>query len=277
MNPRFECRPQTGGPSRLRGRHSGEQAGGPSKGRDREAALVADSGIESRNRVVEANLRLVSPVAHRYVNRGLTIDDLIAEGNLGLIRAAESYDPSFGTRFSTYAVFHIREAIQSALANTAKTIRVPANVCKLLDRWNRTERKLWYVHGHQPSFDEVATAMGLDRPTRRLVDQAHRVARVRGQRPDSRGAHWLEWITVDAGTPAEDSVVAEEEYESISRRLERLERVERTVIVLHYGLGGEPPLSLAQIRDRLGITKAAISKLFSVAIRKLGGRGQVCA
>ena len=121
--------------------------------------------VESRNRVVQANLGLVYRVARQFLGRGLTIDDLVGEGNLGLIRAAQQYDPSQGTRFSTYATYWIREAIQSALANTAATIRLPMNVSKLLGRWERTEKVLYLRRGYPPTFEDVANAMGLDRPT----------------------------------------------------------------------------------------------------------------
>jgi RNA polymerase sigma factor (sigma-70 family) len=229
--------------------------------------------VESRNLVVQENLGLVRRVARHYANRGLTLEDLIAEGNLGLIRAAELYDASLGTRFSTYAVFYIRDAIQSALANTGTTIRLPINVSRLLERWRRTERRLWHVHGHRPTFEDVATAMGLDRPTQRLIDKAHRVACLHENETAVRVGHWLEGRASDGGAPPYESLAAEEEQESVSRRLEGLEAKERTAIVLRYGLGGEPPLSLEQIRDRLGITKAAVAKLVSKAIRKLGRTG----
>jgi RNA polymerase primary sigma factor len=239
---------------------------------DRDGALTCQSrgDIESRNRVVQENLGLVYQVARQYANRGLTLEDLIAEGNLGLIRAAERYESRFGTRFSTYAVFYIKDAILSALANTATTIRLPMNVSRLLEQWRRTERELWHVHGHRPTFEEVATAMGLDEPTQRMIDRAHRVACFQEQHVASPVSHWLEWRSIDGGAGPHESLAAVEEQESVSRRLERLDVTERAVIVLKYGLGGEPPMSLDRIRDRLGITKAAVEKLAENAIRKLG-------
>jgi RNA polymerase primary sigma factor len=234
------------------------------------------SDVESRNRVVQENLGLVFRVARQYANRGLTFEDLVAEGNLGLIRAAEHYDPGYGTRFSTYAVFFIKDSIQSALANTATTIRVPMSVSRLLGRWRRTERKLWHVRGRRPTFEDVANAMGLDQSTRRLIDRAQRVACIRRPHEGSRAGHGLEWCIRDGETLPEESLAAREEQQSVSRRLERLGPTERAVIVLRYGLGGEPPMSLEQIRDRLGITRAAVVKLASSAIRELGRHGKAC-
>jgi RNA polymerase sigma factor (sigma-70 family) len=224
-----------------------------------------------RNRVVQENLGLVFPVARQYIHRGLSLDDLVAEGNLGLIRAADLYDVRFGTRFSTYAIFYIRDAIQSALAKTGTTIRLPMNVARLLERWRRTERKLWHFYGHRPSFEAVAAAMGLDEPTRRLVDRAQRVVRVQEQQALSRAGFRLESRPADGVARPDEALAAEEERQHLARRLERLEPQQRIIIRLRYGLGGEPPMSVEQIRQRLGITKAAVQKLVARAIQKLAG------
>ena len=149
----------------------------------RSESIGVGHDVEMRNRVVQANLGLVHQVARRYVNRGLTMEDLVGEGNLGLIRAAQAYDPSQGTRFSTYAYYWIREAIQSALASSVGTIRLPMNISRLLGRWRRTEKALCQLNGHPPTFEEVAAAMDLDRPTQRLVAQA----RLRGPAPEEGG------------------------------------------------------------------------------------------
>ncbi len=233
--------------------------------------------VESRNRVVQENLGLVVQVARQYANRGLTGEDLVAEGNLGLIRAAEHFDPCFGTRFSTYAVFYIREAIQSALANTATTIRLPVNVCRLLDRWRRTERRLWHVQGHRPTFEEVAAAMGMDEPTQRLVDRARRVVGIPKQAAAFQVHHGLEECSLEAGAPPDESLADEDEWASLARRLERLDPHERAVINLRFGLGGETPRSFEQIRDRLGMTRARVVSLVASAIRKLGRSGKAGA
>jgi RNA polymerase primary sigma factor len=245
--------------------------------RSGQAARVWEGDVASRNRVVQENLGLVIQVARQFVRRGLSLDDLIAEGNLGLIRAAELYDPGHGTRFSTYAVFFIREAIQSALAKMATTIRLPVNLSRLLERWRRTERKLWHDHGRPPTFEEVATTMGLDGAAQRLIEKAQRVAHIQQPQTAAWPVRWLDGRTFDGGGPPEESLVAVEEREWVSRRIERLGETERAVIVLRFGLAGESPKSLEQIRDRLGITKAAVEKLTSAAIRKLGRRSEACA
>jgi RNA polymerase primary sigma factor len=234
----------------------------------RLAAGVGDGDVESRNRIVQQNMRLVFRVARQYVNRGLTLEDLIGEGNLGLIRAAQEFNPSLGTRFSTYATYWIREAILSALANTAGTIRLPTHISKMLGRWRRIEKALCHVHGHPPTFEEVASAMGLDRPKQRLMAQVHRVARIQKDESEDGGSRSL-WMLAGCGPP-EDSLVAEEEQAGVSRRLEGLGASERTMVVLRYGLAGEPPMSFEEIGSRLGLTAAVVQRRITLAMQKLG-------
>jgi RNA polymerase sigma factor (sigma-70 family) len=150
------------------------------------------------------------------------------------------------------------------------TIRLPQNVSKLLGRWHRTEKALYHVHGHPPTFEEVVSAMGLDRPMQRLIAKAHRVARMQ-KKDDSVNARARNLqMLADGGTP-EDSLAAEEEQASVSRRLERLAVTERTMLVLRYGLAGEPPMNFEQIGGRLGMTASAVQKRVSKAMRKLSG------
>ncbi len=147
--------------------------------RDEESALAAriaagDRG--ARNRLVQANLGLVVTIARRYVDGGLDLDDLVGEGNLGLIRAAEEFDPRFGARFSTYAVCWIRQAICRALMHTASTIRLPERMVGLLMKWRRADWTLGRELGKAPSFDEIASHLGLSEAKRSLVARASRPA-----------------------------------------------------------------------------------------------------
>ena len=129
--------------------------------------------------MIEANLRLVVKIARDYVGRGIALDDLIGEGNLGLIRATKEYDPRFGTRFSTYASYWIKQAIRHALINTTATIRLPAHMVGLLTRWRRTERALCRELRRAPSFEEVATSLGLTETQKTLVARAHQARQLK--------------------------------------------------------------------------------------------------
>ena len=136
------------------------------------AVLIAGGDRAARNRMVQAYLGLVVVIRLRGsapCGRGLALDDLVGEGNLGLIRAAERFDPDFGTRFSTYASYWIREAIQDALTNRTATIRLPAHMVKLLARWRRAERTLAREGDHTPDFEEVAGSLGLSERQKSLV------------------------------------------------------------------------------------------------------------
>ncbi len=163
-----------------------------------EAIKAGDS--DARSRMIRANLRLVVKIARDYTGRGMSLDDLIGEGNLGLIRAAEDFDPRFGTRFSTYASYWIKQAIRHALTNTTATIRLPAHMVTLLSKWRKAERALTRELGQSPTFDQIATALGLSdaqrgpgragpagqpAPPRRGRRRGRLVAR-RGRRPPRR-------------------------------------------------------------------------------------------
>src|SRR3954451_24945123 len=125
------------------------------------AEAIARGDRVARARMIQANLRLVVKIARDYLGRGMVLDDLIGEGNLGLIRAAEEFNPRFGTRFSTYASYWIKQGIRHALTNTAATIRLPAHMVTLLSKWRKAERAMYRDLGRMPGFDEVADALGL--------------------------------------------------------------------------------------------------------------------
>jgi RNA polymerase primary sigma factor len=237
----------------------------------RLSSRIADGDVEARNTLVQANLFLVYRVARGYLKRGLTLDDLIGEGSIGLIRAAEGYNPAFGTRFSTYAVYWIREAILSALINTATTIRLPGNIAKLLTRWRREEQAMRLAQGRSPGFEEVATALGLDRPTQELMFRVQVVSQLQVESALSDGqSPWTLRMMAVCSTSLEQ-FETEEEKASVLRRLERLGGQERSVVILRFGLAGEAPMSLSEIAGRLGVKVDAVRKLVVEAMQKLAG------
>ncbi len=236
----------------------------------RLSSRIAEGDLKARNTLVQANLHLVYPVARRYMNRGLNQDDLIGEGNLGLIRAADGYDPALGTRFSTYATYWIKEAMISALINTGRTIRLPGNVSRLLARWQRTEQDIRRTHGRSPSSHEIATAMGLDEATQELMARAQVVTHLQvASVLSDRRATWA-FMMVSGWSTAEEVLEAEEEQILVFRRLERLEGQLRTVVTLRFGLGGEAPMTYSDISNRLGIKRDTVRKLTTTAMEKLG-------
>src|SRR5580698_7100172 len=139
------------------------------------AYLIEVGDSEARDQMVRANLRLVVNIARGYTGKGLGLQDLIEEGNLGLLRAVEGFDPRMNTRFSTYASYWIKQSIKRALVNTAKTIRIPAYMVELLAKWRRAQAKLQEELGRPPTHEEVAKFMGLPRKKLNIIKKAIRV------------------------------------------------------------------------------------------------------
>jgi RNA polymerase primary sigma factor len=211
-------------------------------------------------------------IARDYAGRGMVLDDLIGEGNLGLIRAAEEFDPRFGTRFSTYASYWIKQAIRHALINTTATIRLPAHMYGLLTKWRRAERLLCRERGSVPSFEEVASQLGLTETQKVMVVRARRATQLKLESSlgDQDGS-WSPDESMDSATSPEAALEIRDEKAEILRRMDRLDDRERMVLTLRYGLAGEPPLTLKEIGFRLGITREWVRKIELKAVAKLLG------
>lgn len=234
------------------------------------ADAIARGDSDARSRLIQANLRLVVTIAREFRGRGLTLDDLIGEGNLGLIRAAQEFQPRFGTRFSTYAAYWIKQSIRHALINTTKPIRLPAHMVGLLTRWRRTERALARERGAAPSFDEVAAVLKLSAMQKMLVDKARQAARFSPENSVALDSDLhspqQSWSRCESG---ETRLELAEERRAILRRMERLEVRECAVLEWRYGLEGADRLTLNEIGRRLGITREWVRKIELRAIRKL--------
>src|SRR5437773_5476738 len=139
------------------------------------AGKIADGDVRARDRMVRANLRLVVNIARGYTGKGLSLQDLIEEGNLGLLRAVEGFDPAMGTRFSTYASYWIKQSIKRALINSAKTIRIPAYMVELLSKWRRASARLTEELGRTPTPEEVARVLGLAKKKLPIIKKAIRI------------------------------------------------------------------------------------------------------
>jgi RNA polymerase primary sigma factor len=234
------------------------------------ATRIADGDREARNLLVQANLGLVVRVARHYVGRGLMMDDLVGEGNLGLIRAAEDFDPQVGTHFSTYATYWIKESILRALMNTTATIRLPAHMFRLLIKWSRTERSLGRAYGRAPTMDEIASAMGLNEHQKDLLAKARHARGLRLESGLSVGPRpWLAAEMMDSHEAPEALIEADEERRCLLEGMGRLDNRERTVLILRYGLGSEPPMNYNEIGRRLGVTREWVRKIAKQTIEKL--------
>lgn len=240
------------------------------------AAAIRRGDDEARARMIRANLRLVVKIARDYLGRGLSLDDLVGEGNLGLIKAAEQFDPSFGTRFSTYAAHWIKQSIRHALITTGATIRLPAHAVGLVTKWRRAERALRRELGVDPGFDQIADRLGLTRSRRELVDRALQSARV-CREGAARGEDLPMWSADDTHAPHEAPdarLEADEDRLDLLRRMSRLDDRERMVLALRYGLGGVTPLTLKEVGRRLGVTREWVRKIELRAVRKLDDQAE---
>jgi RNA polymerase primary sigma factor len=234
------------------------------------AEAISRGDRDARSRLIQANLRLVVKIARDFAGRGMGLEDLIGEGNLGLIRAAEEYDPRFGARFSTYASYWIKQAIRHALINTTSTIRLPAHMYGLLTKWRRAERSICRERGAVPSFEEVASSMGLSEAQTFMVSRARRATQLKLENnlTDQDGS-WSPDEAMDDAVSPEEALEIREESAEIWRRLERLDEREHLVLTLRYGLAGEPPLTLKEIGLRIGITREWVRKIEMRAMARL--------
>jgi RNA polymerase primary sigma factor len=234
------------------------------------ARAIANGDTHARDTLIRANVKLVIRIATQYRGRGLSIEDLVGEGNLGLIRAAEDFDATFGVRFSTYAAYWIKQAIRLALTNTAAVIRLPSHMVGMLHQWSKTEHQLEKELGRNASFDEVADRMDLSENHRTHVRKALKSrslaiesAMIEGDNP------WtIESLATEDHAP-EQSLEAEEQRIYLSRRLMKLNDRERAVITLRYGLHGQEVLTWSEIGARLGITREWARKIEQRALEKM--------
>jgi RNA polymerase primary sigma factor len=233
------------------------------------ACLIANGDLDARNRLVQANLPLVVTIASDYQGRGLEMDDLIGEGNLGLIRAAEKFDPRFGIPFGNYARYWIKEKILAALSDTSQTIRVPRHTARLLLRWRRAETKLLNEKGHMPNSEDTASVLELSPAQESLVARARAAAQLKpgGSGVSESGHRWVDEV-LDPESPCEDVVLLEEEWVIAQRRLGRLKVRERAVVSMRFGLESEPQTHKA-ISRLFGLTCEGVRQIEIRAIHKL--------
>jgi RNA polymerase primary sigma factor len=240
------------------------------------AEAIARGDKKAFDRLIQANLRLVVRIARDFAGRGLLLDDLIGEGNIGLIRAAEKYHPCFGTRFSTYASFWIRQSIGQAVSNSASVIRIPVHMLTLLSKWRKAERSLERDLARAPSFNEVAQSLGLSEAQKMQLARAQCARQLKLEStlaPET--ARWSPVEPCDPYGPPGREIESLDDQRQLRSRMECLESRERTILSLRYGLDNEPPMTLKEIGDRLGVTREWVRKIEFKAIRKL--RGEVPA
>ena len=237
--------------------------------------IVEENDPLARERLVRSNLRLVVNIAKKYGGRGMALGDLIEEGNLGLIKAVDYFDPERGTRFSTYAAWWIKQSIKRSLLENIQLVHVPTYMVALINQWRHTAVEAEAQLGRKLRVEEMANLMHL--PVRKAAI-INRIVEVLSNASDSLNSdedsdtQAIESTLQDdnAGLP-EDSLVDDEEKSKVVRLLEDLEPRDADVLRLHYGLTGRRPLTLKEIGKKLGLTRERIRQIRRDALTQLYG------
>lgn len=224
----------------------------------------------ARDRMVRANLRLVVNIARGYNAKGLPMQDLIEEGNLGLLRAVEGFDPDMNTRFSTYASYWIKQSIKRALVNSAKTIRIPAYMVELLSKWRRTSAQLTEQLNRTPTAEEVARELEIPKKKLRIVKKAIALYNATPQSDQDDSGLTLGDIVPDERTRGpEDELINNDNLKHVFRLLDEMDSREATILRMRFGLDDSEPRTLKEIGESLGLTRERVRQIEGEALRRL--------
>ena len=238
---------------------------------EKALAICVQSGdAQAREKMAKSNLRLVVSIAKNYVDRGLSLLDLIEEGNLGLLKAVERFDPDAECRFSTYATWWIKQSIKRALIDTVKTVRIPSYMVEMISKWKNVANDLNIKLGRQPMFHEIAQELGIPPENLGIIKTALRVSSSSSQTISLENMWTLSEILEDKNARQPEEILFDEvEMEMVEKLLSTIDDREARILRMRYGLDNGDPMTLKEIGERVNLSRERVRQIENEALKKL--------